>query len=166
MTARRATTGTEQMLDHFTVASEPGNERAALAQVAAAVADSPLTPDQVERLKTAVAEATMNAIEHGNRNQPDLDVDIRVFGLGSGIAVTVTDDGVAGYRGGASAPDIDQKLAGMQSPRGWGLFLIENMVDRMNVSETHGKHTVRLEIDFEGPDAPDAQPAGGSDAGD
>ena len=30
---------------------------------------SGLSPDQIERLKTAVAEATMNAIEHGNENR-------------------------------------------------------------------------------------------------
>ena len=54
----------------FEVASEPGNERLALARVAEAVAASGLAPARLERLKTAVAEATMNAIEHGNRGRP------------------------------------------------------------------------------------------------
>ena len=34
----------------------------------------------------------------------------------------------------AEAPDIERKLAGEQKPRGWGLFLIKNMVDSMDVT--------------------------------
>ena len=70
---------TVELLATFTVASEPGNERVALREVAAAAADRGLTPDQMERLKTAVAEATMNAIEHGNENRPEVPVDITVM---------------------------------------------------------------------------------------
>ena len=59
-----------RQLASFTVRSEPGNERLALAQVAEAIAGEGLAPARLERLKTAVAETAMNAIEHGNRNQP------------------------------------------------------------------------------------------------
>ena len=59
-----------RQLASFTVRSEPGNERLALAQVAEAVAGEGLSPARLERLKTAVAETAMNAIEHGNRNRP------------------------------------------------------------------------------------------------
>jgi hypothetical protein len=41
-------------------------------------------------------------------------------------------------------PDLEAKLAGLQSPRGWGLFLIRNMVDAMDVSTDGDLHTVRL----------------------
>ena len=34
----------------------------------------------------------------------------------------------------ADTPDLERKLAGEQKPRGWGLFLIEHMVDSMDVS--------------------------------
>ncbi len=43
-----------------------------------------------------------------------------------------------------SAPDLDAKLAGEQSPRGWGLFLIKNMVDEMNVYQDENQHTIEL----------------------
>ena len=52
------------------LASEPGNERLALARVAEAVTAGGPERRQLERLKTAVAEATMNAIEHGNAEPP------------------------------------------------------------------------------------------------
>ena len=156
------------MLAEFTLASEPGNERAALAQVADAVAGAGLTPDQIERLKTAVAEATMNAIEHGNHNRPELDVAIRVTGTGSGIAVSITDHGgAAPAPADIERPDLDKKLHGLQSPRGWGLFLIQNMVDAMTVSEGDGLHTLRLEMNTrpaDGQPAPPSRDPGGLDA--
>jgi hypothetical protein len=57
-----------ETLADFEVASAPDNEREAMQQVTAVVADLPLTSKQVDRLKTAVAEATMNAMEHGARS--------------------------------------------------------------------------------------------------
>jgi anti-sigma regulatory factor (Ser/Thr protein kinase) len=139
----------ERLLVAFTVPSEPGNERLALARVADAVADSGLTGDQLERLKTAVAEATMNAIEHGNGNNPDVDVDITVIDTGEEVSVSIVDSGGAHAPAGAPSvelPDLDKKLAGLQSPRGWGLFLIQNMVDAMDVSTDGDKHIVRLSM--------------------
>jgi anti-sigma regulatory factor (Ser/Thr protein kinase) len=158
MTSNQAQESVE-VLATFAVPSEPGNERVALREVAAVAADRGLTPDQMERLKTAVAEATMNAIEHGNENRPEVPVDITVLQTASAIAVTITD------RGGDRAdnaprevPDIELKLRGEQRPRGWGLFLVQAMVDDMEVS-THGTlHTVRLTMhtdNAESPNGPD-----------
>ena len=47
-------------------------------------------------------------------------------------------------------PDLEAKLAGLQKPRGWGLFLIENMVDELRVSDADGRHTVELVLNLEG----------------
>ena len=65
----------------FSVQSAPGNERAAIDQVVAAVEGLPISPARLERLKTATAEATMNAMEHGNRYDPGCPVDDRRLGL-------------------------------------------------------------------------------------
>jgi anti-sigma regulatory factor (Ser/Thr protein kinase) len=154
MTSNQAQESVE-VLATFAVPSEPGNERVALREVAAVAADRGLTPDQMERLKTAVAEATMNAIEHGNENRPEVPVDITVLQTASAIAVTITD------RGGDRAdnaprevPDIELKLRGEQRPRGWGLFLVQAMVDDMEVS-THGTlHTVRLTMHTDNAESP------------
>jgi serine/threonine-protein kinase RsbW len=129
----------------FAVPSEPGNERMALAQVAEAVAGSGLAPDRLDRLKTAVAEATMNAIEHGNRNRPELTVDIEVTQDGGSIVVAITDQGGTDAAANpVEQPDLARKLAGEQSPRGWGLLLIKHMVDAVDVTTRDGQHTVRL----------------------
>ncbi len=46
----------------------------------------------------------------------------------------------------AEAPDLEAKLAGEQSPRGWGIFLIKNMVDELHTSDIDGRQ--RLELVF------------------
>ena len=58
------------MVADFEVASAPGNERDATRRVAEALAPYGLAPSRLEALKTATAEATMNAMEHGNRSTP------------------------------------------------------------------------------------------------
>ena len=133
------------MLASFAMRSEPGNERLALAQVAEAVAGQGLSAARLERLKTAVAEAAMNAIEHGNKNQPEVPVDVEVMSSDGDIVVTITDQGGAPEEAGPGAePDIARKLAGDQAPRGWGLFLIRHMVDAMDVTTEGTRHTVTL----------------------
>ncbi len=135
-------------LDAFTLASEPGNERLALARVAGTVKDLGLSPTRLERLKTAVAEATMNAIEHGNGNRPEIPVEVEVTQNGADIIVAISDQGgelhAADGDGDQEEPDLVKKLDGGQSPRGWGLFLIRNMVDAMDITTDGQRHTIWL----------------------
>jgi anti-sigma regulatory factor (Ser/Thr protein kinase) len=133
-------------LDTFTLASEPGNERLALARVAGTVAGLGLSEARLERLKTAVAEATMNAIEHGNGNRPEIPVEVEVTQSGEEIIVAISDQGGQEHvsTGAPVEPDLIKKLDGDQSPRGWGLFLIRNMVDAMNVTTDGQRHTIWL----------------------
>ena len=42
-------------------------------------------------------------------------------------------------------PDLEAKLEGLQRPRGWGLFLIEKMVDEARVT-SDGRATTPLEL--------------------
>ena len=135
--------GTARLAD-FTVPSEPGNERLAMEQVAAAVARLPLEPARLDRLKTAVAEATMNAMEHGNRYQDDMPVAVTVDATAAAVTVRIIDYGGDHDITPAETPDLEAKLAGLQTPRGWGLFLIQNMVDELNSSSDGVCHTIEL----------------------
>ena len=94
----------DSQLDRFSLASEEGNERAAIDRVAAAVGDLGLEVARLERLKTAVGETVMNAIEHGNENRPELTVDVAVMATDHAVKVRVTDHGggEADPRGGDS----------------------------------------------------------------
>jgi anti-sigma regulatory factor (Ser/Thr protein kinase) len=115
-----------------------------------AVAGVGLPPTRLERLKTAVAEATMNAMEHGNEYRPDRPVSIRVLRSADRLLVQVTDRGDAGELAEAEEPDLEAKLEGRQKPRGWGLFLIEKMVDEARVTGEGGGRTVELVLRLEG----------------
>jgi serine phosphatase RsbU (regulator of sigma subunit)/anti-sigma regulatory factor (Ser/Thr protein kinase) len=134
----------ERVLAEFTVSSEAGNERLAMRRVAEEVGALGLPTARLDRLKTAVAEATMNAIEHGNKNQPEKPVSIRIAASDNAVSVQITDSGRGQHIPESTTPDLDAKLAGEQTPRGWGLFLIKNMVDEMNVASDDVHHTVEL----------------------
>ena len=135
-------------LDTFTLASEPGNERLALTRVAGTVQGLGLSEARLERLKTAVGEATMNAIEHGNGNRPEIPVEVEVTQNGDEIVVAISDQGgdanAGPSDGDQEVPDLARKLDGEQSPRGWGLFLIRNMVDAMHITTDGQRHTIWL----------------------
>lgn len=142
-------------LDAFAVASEPGNERLAISRVAETASSAGISAGQLERLKTAVAEATMNAIEHGNKNQAEIPVDVEIIQTGDEITVAISDQGGAPTQdpaADAEEPDLVKKLAGAQRPRGWGLFLIRNMVDAMEVTIDGQRHTVWLTMRTSAPE--------------
>jgi serine/threonine-protein kinase RsbW len=142
----QVTRPTPRRLDAFTLPSEPGNERLALARVAESVAGIDLPDGRLEKLKTAVGEATMNAIEHGNQNRAEIPVEVEVTQAGDEIVVAITDQGGEAHPGpdNPDEPDLLKKLDGGQSPRGWGLFLIRNMVDAMDVTINGQRHTISL----------------------
>jgi serine phosphatase RsbU (regulator of sigma subunit)/anti-sigma regulatory factor (Ser/Thr protein kinase) len=134
----------------FSIRSEAGNEREAIRLLEPALAAAGLPPDRLERMKTAIAEAVMNAMEHGNEFRADLPVEIRVVREAGSVRVDVTDQGGARPVGDAPEPDLEAKLAGEQTPRGWGLFLIRNMVDELEVAGDETHHTTRLVMHLEG----------------
>jgi serine phosphatase RsbU (regulator of sigma subunit)/anti-sigma regulatory factor (Ser/Thr protein kinase) len=132
------------ILGEFSLPSERGNERQAMEEVVQLIGDSALSNGQLEKLKTAVAEATMNAMEHGNNYQSEMPVRIEVLSSDKELSVRITDLGGGPPIPNSEAPNLEAKLAGEQSPRGWGLFLIQNMVDEMNVTSDDTHHTIEL----------------------
>ncbi|HEV2091634.1 MAG TPA: ATP-binding protein [Rubrobacter sp.] len=148
MTAPR--NGSRRMLAELSVPSEPGNERRAMEEVAGTVEGLGLTDRTLERLKTAVAEATMNAMEHGNRYREEAPVLIEVSASDADLYVKITDEGTGPPTFDPQTPDLEAKLDGEQTPRGWGLFLIKSMVDEMNVTGDERHHTVELILHLNG----------------
>ncbi len=144
-----------QTLAELIVPSQPGNERVAMEQVTEAVERLHLPARRLDQLKTAVAEATMNAMEHGNHYLPDRPVSIKVLASQVALSVRISDHGgtrTLPSNSGIEIPDIEAKLAELQTPRGWGLFLIKHMVDEMNISSDASHHTVELIMYLEGED--------------
>jgi serine phosphatase RsbU (regulator of sigma subunit)/anti-sigma regulatory factor (Ser/Thr protein kinase) len=148
--------GSLKIIRELSLPSEPGNERQAMEDVAETVQEFNLPSGSLEKLKTAVAEATMNAMEHGNKYQVDVPVQIVVLASQAALVVRITDQGGDQLLPESDAPDLEAKLEGRQSPRGWGLYLIENMVDELNISSDDKHHTVELVINLEEGDSNNA----------
>ena len=139
-----------QILVEFKLPSSPGNEREAAERVAEAVACLNLPPARLERLKTAVAEAAMNAAEHGNQNQPQLPVSICVMADDTAMTVKISDCRAGGEFSIPPDPDIEAKMQGEQTTRGWGFFLIQKLVDEVRVSSEPTGNTIQLFLYLEG----------------
>jgi len=162
-TATPATNGagrTRQLVE-FDVPSAEGNERLALAKVSTVVAPLGLSEARLKRLETAVGEATMNAMEHGNGYRSDLPVTVRVVTDSEQVRVQITDHGGAPTDRESEVPDLEAKLAGLQRPRGWGLFLIKNMVDEAHEVSDGALHTLELVMHLEDSSANEQE--GGND---
>ena len=134
---------TRQLVE-FEVPSIEGNERLALERVSAIVTPLGLPERRLKKLETAVGEATMNAMEHGNHYRADQPVTVRVLTETDRIRVQIMDLGGSREHHEAEVPDIEAKLAGLQRPRGWGLFLIKNMVDEAEETSDGDHHVLEL----------------------
>ncbi len=143
-----AASTSDGLLAAFQVPSEAGNEREVMRRVADAAGPAGLAGERLEQLKTAVAETAMNAIEHGNHNDPVIPVDVRVLVRDHDLVVEISDHGEHGIPI-TETPDIEAKLRGEQPPRGWGLFLIQSLVDAMHVTAGDGGQTVELVMHLE-----------------
>lgn len=144
-----------RVLADFDLASQPGNERKAIEKVSEVLGGVNLSARCLEKLETAVGEATMNAMEHGNKYQEDKPVSIKICMNDQAVSVKITDHGGSQTIPEPDTPDLEAKLAGLQTPRGWGLFLIKNMVDDMNVISDETHHTVELIMNLQGDDNAD-----------
>ena len=133
------------LLLEWTVASVPGNEQQAMERVAEVVLPLHLRDERLADLKMAVAEAVMNAMEHGNAYQPDKVVAIQVLASQTSIVVRICDQGEGHpIPETIATPDLDAKLAGLQTPYGWGLFLIKNLVDELQLTNDEHSHMLEL----------------------
>ena len=135
-------------IDTISVPSAPGNERLAISLVENALRHIEIAPRRLERLKTAVAEATMNAMEHGNQYHAELPVMLELFSSPTQLMVRVTDYGGGNLRE-SETPNLEAKLAEQQTPRGWGLFLIKSLVNELRVTSDGRHHVIELIISRE-----------------
>ena len=66
------------------------------------------------------------------------------------ISVQIVDNGGGRPIQEPKAPDLLAKLEGQETPRGWGLFLIRNLVDDLRVTSYRDTHVVELILKREG----------------
>jgi serine/threonine-protein kinase RsbW len=127
--------------------SRLGFEKIAMGTAASVAKLMGFPDDRIEDLKTAVAEACINAIEHANRLDDSLSISVILSATDDSLEVKVVDEGKGVSRRPAN-PDIDRKMQGEEETRGMGMFLIEALVDEAEwVKGSKGKNSyVRLVI--------------------
>jgi len=111
------------------IPSVMGFEKIAMECAASVAKEMGFTENRVEDLKTAVAEACLNAIEHGNKMDTSTKVGITLTVEESRLQVSVRDEGKGIGR--IPTPSIESKVEGEDKPRGWGIFLIKSLVNEV-----------------------------------
>ncbi len=134
-------TGDPKRTVEISIPSELGYEKVAMEAAVAVAKRMGFSPDRIEDLRTAVSEACLNAIEHGN----ELDVSTRVA-----IVLTVQPSSLE-----VNVADVGKQPIPARRPqpgcrednRGWGMFLIQNLVDEVQVqSELNGGNQIRMVV--------------------
>src|ERR1700722_11598075 len=127
--------------------SRLGFEKIAMGTAASVAKLMGFPESRIQDLKTAVAEACINAIEHGNRLDDSLSIGVILSATNDSLEVKVVDEG-GGVTEKPADPDIDRKMHGEEETRGMGMFLIEALVDEAEwVKGSKGNNSyVRLVI--------------------
>jgi len=121
-----------------------GYERVAMECSAAFAKIVGFVRERIDDLKTAVAEACLNAMEHGNKLRPDARVVVTMKFDDGTFTVSVADEG-EGLIDLPEDPDIEKKIEQLQTPRGLGIFLIRHLVDQVEFNKMSQQgHVLRM----------------------
>jgi len=130
----------------ITLANQVGYERIAMACSASFAEMFSFPKDRIEDLKTIVAEASMNAMQHGNKGRTDAKVIVSMSCQDDTIRVWVIDEG-SGIKIKPPKPDIEKIIETNDTVCGFGLFLIEQLADQVVFKESDGKgHVVEMAL--------------------
>lgn len=88
--------------------------------------------DDIEDLKVAISEACTNAIKHSLQDR----FTIVYTMIEKGLTIEIIDNGKGYAVGEVSEPDLDNL-----QESGMGLFIIESLMDEVNVESIEGKGT-------------------------
>ena len=126
--------------------SQIGYERIAMASAESYAKMIGLAPERIEDLKTIVAEAAINAMQHGNKQRPDARVTVSMMLKDNALQVTVMDQG-EGFKEFLPDPNIERIVNEEDPPVGFGTFLIRQLADQVEIDKTaDGTNFVRMII--------------------
>ena len=114
-----------------------GSEKIAIEKAATIARDMGFSKDRIEDLKTAIAEACINAIEHGNKFDENTKVGITLAVDDTSLQVVVHDEG-----DGIDQDKIPKRRVtdnGFPRRRGYGIFLISNLVNEFSIENKPGE---------------------------
>jgi hypothetical protein len=117
--------------------------------MATAVRELNLSPANLDRLKTAMAKATLNALEHSNRYSTKLPLFIRVFILEQ-VSIGGRIDPGSGPIPDRQTPQQTVEGSGQRLGKAWGFFLLHKMNDGAHGHVEEAHYTLELFLYREG----------------
>ena len=122
-----------------------GYERIAMGCIDSFATSVGFGKERIEDLKTAVAEACINAMQHGNKDRPSERVIVNMTFANGSFNISVIDKGQGIPDPLPNDPNIERIVANLDPPTGFGLFLIKKLVDQVDFNEkTMRGHGVRM----------------------
>jgi serine/threonine-protein kinase RsbW len=121
--------------------SELGIEKVAIASAATIAARMGFPPSRIEDIKTLVAEACINAIEHGNALDRAVPLDVELDEGPDHLDITITD---AGRK---RIPRPLPNPGDSAHHRGWGLYMMQTLADEFDCGLTpQGGNCIHLRL--------------------
>ena len=151
MTGSDGADGSDDRMIELRLPSRLGYEKIAMDMAASLARRMGFNVDRIEALRTALAEAVTNAIEHGNAHDAEMKVTVLLTPRPDELIVSVADQGRQPLATAQTElqPHIDQTIA-RGEPGGWGIWLIKELMDEVEFSSVpDGGNQVRMVIYLE-----------------
>jgi serine/threonine-protein kinase RsbW len=119
----------------ITIPMKPNMELAIMELSASMGRLANLQKDQIDEVKMALIEACLNAFEHSKSR--DQKVHIKFMVKDNELEITVKDYGIGFNPEDVEIPTIEKRFKNSRK-RGWGLKIIENMMDFVKIDSHKG----------------------------
>jgi serine/threonine-protein kinase RsbW len=102
-----------------------------------------MSPEKIDEVRLAVVEACINAFEHSHARDHKVHITFAVIGEREPekLEIRVADQGVGFHPERVERPRIAEKLKAARK-RGWGLKIIEGLMDEVEIDSSLGGTTV------------------------
>jgi len=122
----------------ISIPSELGYEKTVMAAVTDLAQKMCFSTERIDDLKTALSEAVINAIEHGNQLKVELGVQTIACLETEGLILKVVDQARC------PLPPLPAFRAERVDNRGWGLLLIQNLMDEVKATTTPNRNELQM----------------------
>ncbi|GAB4415663.1 MAG: hypothetical protein Fur0044_10770 [Anaerolineae bacterium] len=130
----------EPHMIEISLPSELGYEKVATSAIATLARPMGFSQERIDDLKTALSEAVLNGIEHGNGLNGQLRVQIIALVEQSALTLKIIDQGLH------PLPSLNLVRQERTGHRGWGLLLVKNLVDEVKAVVRPGRNELQLKL--------------------
>jgi serine/threonine-protein kinase RsbW len=130
----------EQQTIEISLPSELGYEKVATSAIATLAQHMGFSRERIDDLKTALSEAVVNSIEHGNQLDDQLRVEVIALIERRALTLKIIDQGQQ------PLPSLNLARQERVDHRGWGLFLVKSLVDEVKALVTPGRNELQMVI--------------------